>query len=884
MPLSKIAFIFQTNRYTVSLPVLSYCESGRIGHADTKLSPQQTKQKLRRTNDVANVVNVVKTYDEEEEDDEVANKVFKNGENRSNSTESTEDTVKASSKFETDDIKGSNKESPSKSHRDRPIVKNEILSPTVKQIHSSREHENISKQSILSPKINQSLKKSDNDVCKMPKNSSNEKILNNCSTDFDNGPKKSEETLKNCKNLIARELYENKTPESNDVVPKLSFSGEQPKILDQNDKAETRMLADATIEFNSEQINVSYKTKSETKHEKSIESKDASMKKYYDEYDSFIQLVSGEHQSPAKEQKTMECTESAIEKKMEDASNSIVNDSTTDSIIGDSGFVESNKNDASKQMKINNAAIKSSKKHKKSTSTSSSDRSSSSSYSSSESSSTSSSSSSTSSSSDSSSSESDSQTDDDSEKRNKHQKRRRKSSTNSSAANSSRSVSRSPCIQQPIKPTEKDIHDIMNKNKINEDKQTTLTYCTTESNFDFSIDANVTSTIDILVPKLEILDQYEHENEHAVEINENEIKHENFAAKTLKSLGINLTDDDDDSVLLLKVESFKNFMREKKKAKLAASEKLKTEENNLSIPNDYENGDHSKIVNNSGELIDEPDRKKISLTLKPTSTLLEPPKLHIASESKQQQQKEHHNSSESISSEQNKSFEQNEQHTTEIEKENQMVSRHKSSSSHRGRNEERRSRRSEERHSRRSAENRHRSSKHRSPKRSSHKRSSKERRYPSNDDRSHRRSRERQKRDNRRDRSPSPFNRSDRRYSISPRRHSSRERSPARGSPKTHRRRSISPLRRDSPHRTQRNRSISPGYRGERKRSYSPAPHRGDRNRSISPNRRRDVEKPYSPYYRQERRRSNSPIPRGPRTPPNTPPPCKTQSKFQSFS
>lgn len=85
-------------------------------------------------------------------------------------------------------------------------------------------------------------------------------------------------------------------------------------------------------------------------------------------------------------------------------------------------------------------------------------------------------------------------------------------------------------------------------------------------------------------------------------------------SKTLESLDDLLSDDD--SVLLSKVESLKNFIREKKRAKEVA-EKSKSDASS----NDNSFSENSRTFIENGVLLDDSERKKISLRLKPTTTL-----------------------------------------------------------------------------------------------------------------------------------------------------------------------------------------------------------------------------------------------------------------------
>lgn len=107
-------------------------------------------------------------------------------------------------------------------------------------------------------------------------------------------------------------------------------------------------------------------------------------------------------------------------------------------------------------------------------------------------------------------------------------------------------------------------------------------------------------------------------------------------SKTLQSLDNLLSDDDSD--LLSKVESLKNFIREKKMAKEVA-EKSKSD----SLSNDNNYNDNLKTIEN-GVLPDDSDRKKISLRLKPTSTLKQAKDLDELERPKDHDEQEHNKS------------------------------------------------------------------------------------------------------------------------------------------------------------------------------------------------------------------------------------------------
>lgn len=87
--------------------------------------------------------------------------------------------------------------------------------------------------------------------------------------------------------------------------------------------------------------------------------------------------------------------------------------------------------------------------------------------------------------------------------------------------------------------------------------------------------------------------------------------------KTLETLDHLLNDDDSD--IFSKVESFKNLVKQKQKAK-EISEKSKSDVSDNSFR------ENTKQIIENGILLNDCDRKKISLRLKSTSTLKQPPK------------------------------------------------------------------------------------------------------------------------------------------------------------------------------------------------------------------------------------------------------------------
>lgn len=688
------------------------------------------------------------------------------------------------------------------------------------------------------------------------------KSLNDCSgkpvphSEADNDhsskePKKAE-TRSMCKNVDAQESPNDAESQRSEVKIDLPVVQKQSKLPGNIDKPETKPHHRTTNKEHSEQFHFNNNSKTLTATTAISEDK---MKRYIDEYDSFMECVS----SPLRREPQNQDQPKAVENVAEQTENDFIsNDASTKrtSMDNTDEVVENAKKETENLLETKKSTARQNRQKKSTSSSSSSSSDSSDSDSSSDSSSSSSSSSasqrktrrtnssssssSTSSSTSSSSTDSsDSSTDDEKTKTARKRKRRKSTSssskTNSSTANS-RSVSLSPRIRKS-KSKEKDKTD--GSLPPIENEQMTLTDGLT-ANCDFSVHDNhsVAFGTNIVMVKQEVDFESDYEKGAiAIDSSKN-------GGDLLKSL-LDLNVDDDSDLLLNQAKLLRNRFLQTKKAKLAASEKSRADE--AYLPTEYENGaDHSKAIKQEGViLLDDADRKKVSLQIKSTTSALEPLKPQVDLETGEEPVK----------------TEQIEQSASEKE---DVSVKSKSSMTHRGKNEDRKSRRSEdrrtnrseERRARRSEERKHRSSKHRSPKRSD--------RHSSKDRDRNRRSRERQKKERRRDRSPS-FNRSDRRYSASPKRYSPRERSS---------RKSVSPIRREaSPHRAQR-RSNSPSYRNDRKRSYSPL-HRNERNRSISPYRRRERDRSYSPYYRQGKHRSNSPLPRGPRTPPNTPPPCK---------
>lgn len=100
-------------------------------------------------------------------------------------------------------------------------------------------------------------------------------------------------------------------------------------------------------------------------------------------------------------------------------------------------------------------------------------------------------------------------------------------------------------------------------------------------------------------------------------INFEEIKNPTLTVNKLKSLDdLILLEDDDDSEILLKVESLKNFIRAKKKAKAAAQMSKYVE---ASASNDNSENAKALSAEENGALLNECDRKKVSLKLKEKS-------------------------------------------------------------------------------------------------------------------------------------------------------------------------------------------------------------------------------------------------------------------------
>lgn len=272
------------------------------------------------------------------------------------------------------------------------------------------------------------------------------------------------------------------------------------------------------------------------------------------------------------------------------------------------------------------------------------------------------------------------------------------------------------------------------------------------------------------------------------------------AAKALKSLDALIDFDDDDSDLLRNLESYKNHMRKAKLEKQAA-EKSKLDE---TASSDASFNDISKGFEN-GILVNDAERKKISLKLKPILNLKQQTK--DMSESFIDTEP---NETQKISSDKQR---------TEQSEQNERRSHERNASERKKtgqRKDERKSRRSEDRTTRRS-EDRNRSKRsddHRN-RRSEEKRSkrSEERRSRRSEDRRSRRSEDRRSR------------------------------------------------------------------RSEEKRSRRSEERRSKRRHDRSPNSQAHYRDSYysSPYQN----RSMSPLPRGPRTPPNTPPPNSTE--FDDF-
>lgn len=251
---------------------------------------------------------------------------------------------------------------------------------------------------------------------------------------------------------------------------------------------------------------------------------------------------------------------------------------------------------------------------------------------------------------------------------------------------------------------------------------------------------------------------------------------------------IDLNDDDDD--LFRNLESYKNKL---------AKEKSRHDETSS---NDNSFNDSTRNIEN-GALAHESERKKVSLTLKPTSTLKQQTK--VVSDSFVDIEQQDSNQTPNEKQTTNESNDQNEKRTSDS-----YMTSAKKKSSHR--KDERKSRRSADRKSRRSEDrSRSRWSEDCRSKRSEDKKD--EKRTKRNEERRSRRSEERHSK------------RSEERRS----RHSEEKRS-----------------RRSEERRFKRRHDRSPNSLAHYRDAY------------------------YSPSYRN---RSMSPLPRGPRTPPNTPPP-----------
>lgn len=302
------------------------------------------------------------------------------------------------------------------------------------------------------------------------------------------------------------------------------------------------------------------------------------------------------------------------------------------------------------------------------------------------------------------------------------------------------------------------------------------------------------------------------------------VKDMNFSVNTLKNLD-KLINSDDDEDLLRNLETYKNQMNEIKLAKKAA-DRSKHDETSL---NDNSFNDSSKILEN-GALAHESERKKISLKLKPTTTTIKHQTKELSNSFVDIEQQDHEQELSTQTQTQTQTIDNENRHITnehneQIEKRSSegnssSMSSSKKKSSHR--KDERKSRRSEDRKSRRSEErNRTRRSEDRRSRRSEERKE--EKRSKRNEE--HRSSRRSEERHSRR----------------------SEERRPRRSDEEKR-------LRRSEERRSKRRHDRSP---------LSPVHHRDSY---------------YSPSYRH---RSMSPLPRGPRTPPNTPPPNATE--FDEF-
>lgn len=296
------------------------------------------------------------------------------------------------------------------------------------------------------------------------------------------------------------------------------------------------------------------------------------------------------------------------------------------------------------------------------------------------------------------------------------------------------------------------------------------------------------------------------------------VKDMNFDVNTLKNLDKLIMPDDDDDDLLRNLATYKNQINEIKLAKQAA-DRLKSDETASNNNNFNDN------LKKNGALLHESERKKISLKLKPTTTLKQQTKelseSFVDIEPNDQELELSKELSIQIENEiENKPV--TNEHIEQIEKRSSerstSMASSKKKSSHR--KDERKSRRSEDRKSRRSEER-------------SRSKPSADRRSRRSEDR---KAEKRTKRDEERRSRRSEDRRSRR----------SEERRPRRSEEKRSRR--------------------SEERRSKRRHDRSP----------VSPAHYRDSY--YSPSYRN---RSLSPLPRGPRTPPNTPPPNATE--FDEF-
>lgn len=300
---------------------------------------------------------------------------------------------------------------------------------------------------------------------------------------------------------------------------------------------------------------------------------------------------------------------------------------------------------------------------------------------------------------------------------------------------------------------------------------------------------------------------------------------ENITARALETLGLvwdeHLLSDDD---LLLKVETFKIHCKEKRREKEQAGRKKNKETNDDSLargdePFERQPGDEEKVPSACDDILNDPNRSMIKLKLRtPAPNSNAPSAGHVDNHvdfTERLQHREPSKSKSSTAEERSTSDKRSSKHETTRSKRSKD---RKSSTSHSS-----------------SSRKRHRS---RTPQSS---------KYSSSNDLSHRRRSSRGS-------SVSPAGKNRRRNSISP-------------SVKSHRRRSSYKSSHTSGGRSGRKSSLTPPKSSQRYHSRH--------QKSISPlNSRRHRTKSSSPLHHVGKLCSMSPqpAPRGPRTPPNTPP------------